>query len=66
MSVDRAIFDEKVGAINQFPSDLISTSMKVLIESSKKGLKIAALSIMSISEYVKNISKIKNIYKHNY
>jgi hypothetical protein len=32
--------------------------MKVLVESSKKGLKIAALSLMSISEYIKNINKI--------
>ena len=32
--------------------------MKILVESAKKGLKIAALSLMSISEYVKNIQKI--------
>jgi hypothetical protein len=32
--------------------------MKVLVESSKKGLKIAAISLMSISQYVKNIQKI--------
>jgi len=58
MSVDKAIFDKKRGAINFYPSDLIATSMKVLVESSKKGLKIAAVSLMSISEYVKNINKI--------
>ena len=32
--------------------------MRILIEASKKGLKIAAVSLMSISEYVKNIQKI--------
>jgi len=32
--------------------------MRILIESSKKGLKIAAVSLMSISQYVKNIQKI--------
>ncbi len=58
MSVDKAIFDRGRGAIIYYPSDLISTSMRVLIESAKKGLKIAATSLMSISEYVKNISKI--------
>jgi len=58
MSVERAVFDPKRGAINDYPSDLIATSMKVLIESSKKGLTIAALSLVSISEYVKNIQKI--------
>ncbi|MDO8467525.1 MAG: hypothetical protein Q7S56_01080 [Nanoarchaeota archaeon] len=58
MSVDRAIFDKQRGALIDYPSDLIATSMRILIESSKKGLKIAAISLMSISEYVKNIKKI--------
>ncbi len=58
MSVERAIFDPRRGAIIFYPSELISTSMRILIESSKKGLKIAAVSLMSISEYVKNIQKI--------
>jgi len=58
MSVEKAIFDKQRGAIIYYPSDLISTSMRVLIESSKKGLKIAATSLMSISEYVNNIGKI--------
>ncbi|MFQ5531716.1 MAG: hypothetical protein ACE5ES_03820, partial [Candidatus Nanoarchaeia archaeon] len=60
MSVEKAIFDPQRGAIIYYPSDLIATSMKVLIESSKKGLKIAAVSLMSISEYIKNIQKITN------
>ena len=58
MGVEKAIFDVHKGAISYYPSDLIATSMKILIESSKKGLKIAAVSLMSISEYVKNIQKI--------
>ena len=41
-----------------YPSDLIATSMGVLIESAKKGLNIAASSLVSISEYAKNIQKI--------
>ena len=58
MGVEKSIFDGKRGAINYFPSDLIATSMKILVESAKKGLKIAAISLMSISQYVKNIQKI--------
>lgn len=58
MSVESAIFDEKRGALIYYPSDLIGTSMKILVESAKKGLMIAALSLISISEYVKNINKI--------
>ncbi len=58
MSVERAIFDPRRGAIIFYPSALISTSMRILVESVKKGLKVAAQSLMSISDYVKNIQKI--------
>ena len=63
MSVESAVFDKQRGAINYYPSDLIATSMEILIESSKKGLNIAAISLMSISQYVKNISKITDRLK---
>ncbi|MDP2672785.1 MAG: hypothetical protein Q8O84_03155 [Nanoarchaeota archaeon] len=59
MDVDKAIFNPRSGALIYYPSELIATSMRILIESSKKGLKIAAIALMSISEYVKNIGKIK-------
>jgi len=58
MSVDSAIFDPRRGAIAFYPSNLIATSMRILVESVKKGLNIAAISLMSISQYVKNIQKI--------
>jgi len=58
MSVEQAIFDPKRGVLIYYPSDLIATSMKILVESAKKGLNIAALSLISLSEYVKNMNKI--------
>jgi Flp pilus assembly protein TadB len=58
MSVEKAIFDKKSGALITFPSEIISTSMRILVESVKKGLQVAASSLMSISEYSKNIQKI--------
>lgn len=58
MSVEQAIFNPKRGAIIYFPSALIATSMRILVESVRKGLEVAARSLMSISEYVKNIQKI--------
>jgi len=63
MSVENAIFDSRRGAINAYPSDLIATSMRILIEAAKKGLRVAAVSLMSISEYVKNIQKITDRLK---
>ena len=58
MSLERALFDPKRGAVVFYPSQLIATSMRILTESVKKGLQVAARSLMSISEYVKNIKKI--------
>jgi hypothetical protein len=63
MSVEQAIFDKKRGVLVYYPSDLIATSMKILVESAKKGLNIAALSLISLSEYVKNINKITDRLK---
>ena len=60
MSLERAIFDPKRGAIIFYPSNLISTSMHILVESVKKGLRVTAESLMSISEYVRNINKIND------
>ena len=60
MGVEGAIFDPNRGALTRYPSDLIATSMRILVESVKKGLNIAAISLMSISQYVKNIQKITN------
>ncbi|MBM3246943.1 hypothetical protein FJZ17_00155 [Candidatus Pacearchaeota archaeon] len=60
MGLERAIFDPKRGAIINYPSNLISTSMHILIEAVKKGLKVAAQSLMSIADYVRNIKKIND------
>jgi hypothetical protein len=58
MSLNEAVFNNQRGAIIYYPSAIIATSMRILIESVKKGLQIAAHSMMSISEYIKNIRKI--------
>lgn len=58
MSLEQAIFNERRGAIVYYPSTLIRMSMKILVESVKKGLEVAARSLMSISEYIKNIQRI--------
>ena len=58
MGLEEAIFNPKRGALVYYPSNLIAISMRILIESVKKGLKVASQSLMSISEYVRNIEKI--------
>lgn len=60
MSLERALFDPNRGAVVFYPSQLVSTSMRILTESVKKGLQVAARSLMAISDYVKNIKKIND------
>ncbi len=58
MGVDEAIFNKERGALNYFPSGLISSSMKVLVQAAKKSPLIVSKSLISISEYVQRIHKV--------
>jgi len=58
MSVKEAIFNEKSGAILFFPSNVIQSSMKVLIQSIKKGPQVAAQSLVNVSRYIKEIHRV--------
>ncbi|MFH1589521.1 MAG: hypothetical protein ABIB43_03060 [archaeon] len=57
-SVEQAIFDKKRGAINYFASPIIESSMKVLIESSKKGPMVASSAIINVSNYIKEMHRV--------
>ncbi len=63
LSVEEAIFDKKVGAIRHFPSKIIESSMKVLIESSKKGPLIASLALINVADYLKQMHRVEERLK---
>lgn len=58
MSVKSAIFDSKRGALLEFPSPLIESSMKVLVESAKKGPMVASSAMINVSQYIKDIHRV--------
>ena len=58
MSIHNAIFDPKNGALTAFPSKIIESSMKVLVEGSKKGPRVAAEALISMSRYIKEIHRV--------
>lgn len=58
MSIEEAIFDKENGAILSFPSSLIQSTMKVLIEAVKKGPKIAGQAMANVSAYIKEMHKV--------
>ncbi len=58
LSVEDAIFHEKFGAVRQYPSNIIESSMKVLVESAKKGPLIASQAIINVSNYIKEMHRV--------
>ncbi len=58
MGIERAIFDPKAGALMEFPSKTIDSSMKVLVDSVKKGPLIASQALINVSRYIKEIHKV--------
>ena len=58
MGIKEAIFNEQRGAILYYPSGLIESSMKILIESAKKGPRIVAKSLVTISRYIDKIRQV--------
>src|SRR3989344_3191885 len=63
MSVKEAIFNTRSGALVAFPSAIIQSSMKVLIESVKKGPLIAAQALLNVARYIKEIHKVNERLK---
>jgi hypothetical protein len=63
MSIKEAIFSHKVGAILKYPSGLIKSSMEVLIEASRKGPKVVAQSMTTLSNYVSKIHDVNERLK---
>ena len=58
MGVEEAIFDSRHGALVAYPSAIIESSMKVLVESVRKGPRIAAQALVNVSRYIKEIHTV--------
>ncbi len=63
MSVKEAIFNKNNGAIWYYPSSLIESSMKVLLESSKKGPLVVSKALISVSIYIDRIHQVNERLK---
>lgn len=58
MNMEAAIFDKKNGALVYYPSKIIESSMKVLLQSSEKGPLVCSQAIITISQYIKEIHRV--------
>lgn len=59
LSLDDILFGSK-GILKNFPSSMIRASMKVVVESVKKDVKVAGHIIVVVSQYLKDLKKVEH------
>lgn len=55
MTFSEAIFDKEYGAILLYPSKLVRSVMRIVVDASRKGVQVASMTMLNISRYLKNI-----------
>jgi hypothetical protein len=63
MTLEQAVFDEKYGAINEYPSLLIRAVMHAVVQISKRGMDTASRAMITISTYLKDSKAIEEEMK---
>jgi hypothetical protein len=63
MNAEEAIFDPQRGAMVKFPSNIINSSMRILVESVQKSPLVAAEALWGISQYIKDIHRVNERLK---
>jgi len=56
---ENAIFNREYGAVWEYPSEIIRSIMKIIVEASKKSLISASTSMLTISKYLKGMRDIE-------
>lgn len=60
LTLEQALFDPENGALRYYPSKILRTIMEVAVESTKKGIDVAAQSLKTISKFLQNLRIVKN------
>lgn len=63
MTLDQAVFNEKSGAIHDYPSKLIEAIMHAVVEISKRGMDTASKAMITISSYLKDSRSVEEDMK---
>src|SRR3989344_4399460 len=63
VDIHEAVFNKDFGAIWYYPSSLIESVMKVIIETTKRGPQIVSRSLISISYYINRIHEVNERVK---
>jgi len=60
---ENAIFSKEYGAVWDYPSEIIRSVMKIIVEASRKSLIAASTSMLTISKYLKRMDSIEEKIK---
>jgi hypothetical protein len=58
-----AIFNKEYGAVLEYPSELIKSVMRIMVESSRKSLRAVSTSMLTVSRYLKGMHMIEEKIK---
>lgn len=56
---EQALFDKEYGAIWVYPSRMIRSVMQAVVQSSDKGVRVASMSMLTVSRYLKGMHEVK-------
>ena len=57
MTIEAAIFDKEKGAINAYSSDIITSSMKIILHANEKGPIIMSKTLVDLSRYLSEMHR---------
>ncbi len=63
LTLRSAIFDSTYGAMKNIPSRLMKSSFKIMTDSIELGPEVASVSLVSVSNQIRNIEKIKDLMR---
>jgi len=55
MTFERSLFDSENGALKYYPSKMIRAMMKIIADSTKKGMAVASEAMLTIHKYLRNM-----------
>ncbi|MEM4363914.1 MAG: hypothetical protein QXS90_01400, partial [Candidatus Diapherotrites archaeon] len=63
MPLEQAVFDQNYGAVAKIPSNIIRSSMKIMVDSVQLGSNVAARTLIALSIQLQNAEKVNNNLK---
>ncbi|MBS3065197.1 MAG: hypothetical protein J4451_01720 [DPANN group archaeon] len=63
MDLRSAIFDKRFGALHNYPSAIVTSTMQVLVEGAKRSPEIVGQSLITISRYLRSVNRVSERMK---